>query len=196
MFGNIRDVRSASKGPSGSAIKMNIFANMDNGTAALILQLQLEDSNELFESFEGKGKGREGVLSDSQIAFQTDVPLEPNSATLAANTGRLAHVHNGTKTGSLRERTRSLHLNLFESTLRSRKLELLLSFKVFGTLTSTITRRGSIFGAHISVKSAIMYCLHTFLSADSAIFRLAIGAKGTGFDATATFELAGKGECA
>lgn len=50
---------------------MEVFANMDSGTATLILQLQLEDSNELFESCEGKGKGREGVLSDSQFAFQT-----------------------------------------------------------------------------------------------------------------------------
>ncbi|KAE9378173.1 hypothetical protein N431DRAFT_174373 [Stipitochalara longipes BDJ] len=49
---------------------MNVFANMDIRSAALILQLQLEESNEVFESFESKGKGREGVLSDSQVAFQ------------------------------------------------------------------------------------------------------------------------------
>ena len=49
---------------------MDIFANMDIGSAALIFQLQLEESNEVFESFEGKGKGREGDLSDSQVAFQ------------------------------------------------------------------------------------------------------------------------------
>ncbi len=57
---------------------------MDFGTATLILQLQLEDSNELFESFEGKGKGREGVLSDSQIAFQMfKEDLERTSAIVA-----------------------------------------------------------------------------------------------------------------
>lgn len=50
---------------------MDMFADMDFETATLILQLQLEDSNELFESCEGKGKGREGELSDSQVAFQT-----------------------------------------------------------------------------------------------------------------------------
>jgi hypothetical protein len=50
---------------------MDMFADMDFETATLILQLQLEDSNELFESCEGKDKGREGELSDSQVAFQT-----------------------------------------------------------------------------------------------------------------------------
>ena len=73
---------------------------------------------------------------------------------------------------------------------------MLLSFRTFGTRTTAIIRHGSIFRAHISVKNAIMYCLHTILSADSATFRLAIGAEGTGFDVAATFELAGKGKCA
>jgi hypothetical protein len=54
----------------GTANTMDMFANMDIATAALMIQLQLEDSNELVESFADKGKGREGVLSDSQIAFQ------------------------------------------------------------------------------------------------------------------------------
>ncbi|PVH84534.1 hypothetical protein DL98DRAFT_485129 [Cadophora sp. DSE1049] len=43
---------------------------MDSETAALILQLHIEDSDELFSSCEGKGKGIEGVVSDTQIALQ------------------------------------------------------------------------------------------------------------------------------
>ncbi len=49
---------------------MDIFDNVDSETAALILQLQIEDSDELFSSCERKGKGREGVVSDTQLALQ------------------------------------------------------------------------------------------------------------------------------
>ena len=63
---------------------MDVFANMDIGTAAVIFQLQLEESNEVFRSFEGNGKGREGVFSDSQIAFQMYMKdMEHNIAIVA-----------------------------------------------------------------------------------------------------------------
>jgi hypothetical protein len=66
---------------------MDIFANMGSATTTLIIQLQLEDSNQLFESFEGKGKGREGLLSDSQIAFQMyKEDLERTAAIVADRT--------------------------------------------------------------------------------------------------------------
>ncbi len=42
---------------------------MDHETSALILQIQIDDALELFQLSEGKGKGREGVLSDEQLAF-------------------------------------------------------------------------------------------------------------------------------
>lgn len=48
---------------------MDVSNNMDDDTAALILQLQLEDSQELFTTCEGKGKGREGDISDTQLAL-------------------------------------------------------------------------------------------------------------------------------
>jgi hypothetical protein len=69
---------------SNTTTTMNVFADMDIGTAGLILQLHLDDSNELVETFEGKGKGREGVLSDSQIAFQTYREDLEHSVTLLA----------------------------------------------------------------------------------------------------------------
>ncbi|KAN0108494.1 IBR finger domain protein [Hyaloscypha variabilis] len=57
---------------------------MDIGTAAVIFQLQVEKSNEVFRSFEGNGKGREGVFSDSQIAFQMYMKdMEHNIAIVA-----------------------------------------------------------------------------------------------------------------
>jgi hypothetical protein len=70
--------------PSGTTIMMGVFANMDIGTAAVIFQLQVEKSNEVFRSFEGNGKGREGVFSDSQIAFQMYMKdMEHNIAIVA-----------------------------------------------------------------------------------------------------------------
>lgn len=44
--------------------------NMDEATAALIFRLQIEDSEELRETFEGKGKGREGEIPDALLALQ------------------------------------------------------------------------------------------------------------------------------
>jgi hypothetical protein len=48
---------------------MDIFNNMDEDTAALILQLQLEDSLELSAISEGEGKGSEGEVTDTQYAL-------------------------------------------------------------------------------------------------------------------------------
>ena len=44
--------------------------DLDPETAALILSLQLEDSKELFEASQAKGKSREGTLSDMELALQ------------------------------------------------------------------------------------------------------------------------------
>ncbi|KAH7407616.1 IBR domain-containing protein [Cadophora sp. MPI-SDFR-AT-0126] len=58
---------------------------MDPETAALILQLQIQDSDELFSSCEGKGKGIEGVLSDTQIALQIYGEELQRNATIIAD---------------------------------------------------------------------------------------------------------------
>jgi hypothetical protein len=47
---------------------VNVFNAMDEPSAALIIQLQIQDSQRLSEAYEGKGKGREGELLDSQLA--------------------------------------------------------------------------------------------------------------------------------
>ncbi|PVH70490.1 hypothetical protein DL98DRAFT_135935 [Cadophora sp. DSE1049] len=63
---------------------MDIFNCMDTATAALIIQLQIQDSDELFEGLSGKGKTRDGVFSDSQIAarlYKED--LERNASIVA-----------------------------------------------------------------------------------------------------------------
>ena len=49
---------------------MEPFNTMDEETAALIIQLQIEDSQELAAISEGKGKGREGHLTDTQFALE------------------------------------------------------------------------------------------------------------------------------
>jgi hypothetical protein len=43
---------------------------MDPDTAAWIVQLLIEDISKALEPSARKGKGREGVLSDAQIALQ------------------------------------------------------------------------------------------------------------------------------
>ena len=48
---------------------MNVFNYMDEDSAALIIQLQIQDSQQLSALYEGKGKGREGYLSDCQLAM-------------------------------------------------------------------------------------------------------------------------------
>lgn len=62
---------------------MAFLTTMDHETSALILQLQIDDSFELFQLSEGKGKGPEGVLSDSQLAFKLyREDLEQNASLL------------------------------------------------------------------------------------------------------------------
>jgi hypothetical protein len=62
----------------------NVFSVMDELSAALIIQLQIQDSQRLYEVCEGKGKGRKGELSDAQLAadlYRED--LEQYAAILA-----------------------------------------------------------------------------------------------------------------
>jgi hypothetical protein len=47
----------------------NMFDFMDEASAALIIQLQIQDSQQLSEAYGTKGKGREGELSDSQLSI-------------------------------------------------------------------------------------------------------------------------------
>jgi len=57
---------------------------MDEASAALIIQLQIQDSQQLFETYGAKGKGREGEQSDSQLAvylYRED--LQRNASILA-----------------------------------------------------------------------------------------------------------------
>jgi hypothetical protein len=49
---------------------MDIFNDIDEETAAVIIQIQLDDSNDLYNKLEGKGKSRQGTLMDSQVALQ------------------------------------------------------------------------------------------------------------------------------
>ncbi|KAH8593668.1 hypothetical protein B0O99DRAFT_208102 [Bisporella sp. PMI_857] len=48
-------------------LNMDLFEGMDNATAAIIIQLQLEDAEGLIDR---KGKGREGELSDAQVTLE------------------------------------------------------------------------------------------------------------------------------
>jgi len=64
---------------------MDAFGTMDSETAALILQLQIQDSDELFSACEGKGKGIEGVLTDTQLALQLYKEGLQRSATIIAD---------------------------------------------------------------------------------------------------------------
>ncbi|KAF5876302.1 putative ibr finger domain protein [Botrytis fragariae] len=47
----------------------NVFDYMDEASAALIIQLQIQDSQRLSETYERKGKGRDGEPSDLQLSF-------------------------------------------------------------------------------------------------------------------------------
>ncbi|KAG4440048.1 hypothetical protein IFR05_004498 [Cadophora sp. M221] len=64
---------------------MDTFHSMDSDTASLILQLQLEDSANLFSSCEGKGKGVEGVLTDNQLALQLYTEELQRNATIISD---------------------------------------------------------------------------------------------------------------
>lgn len=58
---------------------------MDSKTASLILQLQIEDSTNLLSSYEGKGKGIEGVLTDTQLALQLYTEELERNATIISD---------------------------------------------------------------------------------------------------------------
>ncbi|RDL37534.1 uncharacterized protein BP5553_04967 [Venustampulla echinocandica] len=62
------------------------LSGIDDQTAALIIQFQLEDSRLLAEEHGGKGKAREGSISDSQLAFQLFAKDLKCKATLVADT--------------------------------------------------------------------------------------------------------------
>jgi hypothetical protein len=47
---------------------VNVFNVIDEPSAAFIIQLQIQDSQRLFEACKAKGKGRERELSDSELA--------------------------------------------------------------------------------------------------------------------------------
>jgi len=46
----------------------SMLAFTDEASAALIIQLQIQDSQQLSDAYWTKGKGREGELSDFQLA--------------------------------------------------------------------------------------------------------------------------------
>ncbi len=48
------------------------FFTDDDETIALIMQLQLQDLEELISTSHAKGKGREGTMTDLQLAYQTE----------------------------------------------------------------------------------------------------------------------------
>lgn len=48
------------------------YVGMDEDTAALLLKLQLEDLEELIQQSDRKGKGKEGALTDIQLAFRLE----------------------------------------------------------------------------------------------------------------------------
>ncbi|KAH6664454.1 IBR domain-containing protein [Halenospora varia] len=62
----------------------NIFDFMDEASAVLAIQLQIQDSQQLSEAYGTKGKSREGELSDSQLSinlYRED--LQRNASILA-----------------------------------------------------------------------------------------------------------------
>ncbi|KAG9235906.1 hypothetical protein BJ875DRAFT_421067 [Amylocarpus encephaloides] len=62
----------------------NIFDFMDEASAVLAIQLQIQDSLQLSEAYGTKGKGREGEVSDSQLSinlYRED--LQRNASILA-----------------------------------------------------------------------------------------------------------------
>ena len=65
--------------PLGSAAQRGY----DDETAALIFKLQLEDIDELLDTSNRKGKGKEGVVSDQEVAFKLEKEeLERNAMIL------------------------------------------------------------------------------------------------------------------
>jgi hypothetical protein len=66
----ISSVRATSISLHSTTSSVLSIVMMDEASALLILQLQIEDSQELLDTLEGKGKNREGELSDAQYALQ------------------------------------------------------------------------------------------------------------------------------
>ena len=64
---------------------MDTFDVLDEETAALILQLQISDSLELYETFEGKGKRRVGELTNAQLALQIYTDESKRNATIISD---------------------------------------------------------------------------------------------------------------
>ena len=167
---------------------MEVFANMDSGTATLILQLQLEDSNELFESFEGKGKGREGVLSDSQIAFQMYKEDLERTAVLVADRTMSSSIARACESDGV---VVVESLSQEQAAAGDRDVACAL-----GGVAAHCSLSPWTVGSHISVKNAVMNCLHTFSSVDSAISQLVTGAGGTDSNIASSFGLAVEKKCA
>ncbi|PBP18079.1 hypothetical protein BUE80_DR010964 [Diplocarpon rosae] len=87
------------RGEDGAAeLAMDSFADMDLETAALILQLQIDDSEELFASSDRKGKGREGVLSDTQLALQIFKEEMQRNAAITADRQMTRSIHEACRT--------------------------------------------------------------------------------------------------
>ncbi|CAD6500646.1 BgTH12-06355 [Blumeria graminis f. sp. triticale] len=60
---------------------MDPYSSMDDATAALIIQLQIQETQELLDAEDDKGKGRENDKSDVKIALQSYLQdLEANHA--------------------------------------------------------------------------------------------------------------------
>jgi UDP-N-acetylglucosamine transferase subunit ALG13 len=65
--------------------ELDNFDEMDDATAALIIQLQLQDSQEIFEASQNKGKNVAGKLMDSQAAFQLSMEEMERQATIISD---------------------------------------------------------------------------------------------------------------
>ncbi|CZR55113.1 uncharacterized protein PAC_04999 [Phialocephala subalpina] len=63
------------------------LAEVDDATAALLLQLQIEDLDELIKNLpvKGKGKRREGTISDAELAFQLGKEELQRNATILSD---------------------------------------------------------------------------------------------------------------
>ncbi|TVY92417.1 hypothetical protein LAWI1_G001713 [Lachnellula willkommii] len=64
---------------------MDYFDVLEEETANLILQLQISDGLELYETFEGKGKHRQGELTDAQLALQIYTEDLKRNATIVSD---------------------------------------------------------------------------------------------------------------
>ncbi|PBP19053.1 IBR finger domain protein [Diplocarpon rosae] len=113
------------RGDGGApAFARDTFDDMDLETAALILQLQIEDSEELFASSGGKGKGKEGVLSETQLALQIFKEEMQRRATMIADRQMTRSINEACRTDS-NEITMSLAQE--QAAARDRQISLVVS---------------------------------------------------------------------